>query len=311
MKPSSGESSAETAGVSIRKYPNSLLKKFTKAILWVYLVSILVSLPAIYFWTYQQARGVADKELTLLVDMVASLRKYISTDVRGDLMANNLFQNPAISSTVSTARVAAYFQEMQPDYYIKVASDNPLNPKNKPEPLEQEVMERFRADADLHQIVEIGSIKDRQFLVSARPSKAKEECLICHGKPASVPEPITAKYGTSSGFRYQVGDVVGAMVVGVPMADINTLVLHRSLVALGVFTLIFGAIFFVVSVIVKRQIVEPVDRITEIAIAMSKGDTRQFINVQRDGSEIGELGHAFELVQRSLDFLMKKMRQQQ
>jgi nitrogen fixation/metabolism regulation signal transduction histidine kinase len=68
-------------------------------------------------------------------------------------------------------------------------------------------------------------------------------------------------------------------------------------------------IFLTVSAIVKKQIVEPVKHITDIAIAISKGDIGQNIDVHRDGSEIGELGHAFQLVERSLTFAMKKMRQ--
>jgi len=291
-----------------RKYPNSLLKRFRRAIFWLYVVSIVVSVPVIYGTTYYQARVVADKELTLLVDMVASIRKYISSDVRADLMKANLFQSPAISSTVSTAHVAKYFRELQPDYYIKVASDNPLNPINKPEPLEWTVLERFRANDKLDQIVEIGSIKNKQYLVSARPSHAKKGCLICHGTPSAAPEPIKAAYGTSEGYHYKVGSVVGAIVVGVPMGDINALVLNRTLVALGIFTLIFAIIFLTVSGIVKRQIVKPVENITEIATAISRGDMGQIMTLQQDGSEIGELAHAIQLVQRSLAFAMKKIR---
>jgi methyl-accepting chemotaxis protein len=291
-----------------RKYPNSLLKRFRKAIIWLYVASVLVSIPVIYATTYYQARAVADKELSLLVDMVASVRKYISEDVRADLMKANLFQSPAISSTVTTAHVAKNFRELQPDYYIKVASDNPLNPKNKPEPLEWTVLERFRADAKLDQIVEVGSIKGKQYLVSARPSHAKQGCLVCHGSPSGAPEPIRAAYGTTDGYHYKVGSVVGTIVVGVPMGDINALVLDRTLVALGIFTLIFAVIFLTVSSIVRRQIVQPVAKITDIATAISRGELGQTIPVQQEGSEIAELAHAIQLVQRSLAFAMKKGR---
>lgn len=292
-----------------RDYPNSLLKKFKKAILWLYVTSVVVSVPLIYATTYYQARAGADKELSLLVDMVTAVRKYISVDVRGDLMKANMFHSPAISSTVTTARVAGHFRKMRPDYYIKVASDNPLNSKNKPDLLEQEVLERFRADKGLDRIIEIGSINQNQYLVSSRPSRAKSGCLICHGKPGDAPEAIKAKYGTGEGYNYKVGGVVGAIVVGVPMADINSLVMSRSLIALVIFTVIFALIFLTVSGIVKRQIVQPVERITEIAIAISKGDMSQTIDVQKDGSEIGELGHAIQLVQRSLAYAMKKIHQ--
>jgi protein-histidine pros-kinase len=302
------DTESSTSEAPQRKYPNSLLKRFSKAILLLYLVSVIVSIPAIYAVTNHQLRAAADKELSLLVDMVTAVRKYIADDVRGDLMAANLFHSPAISSTVTTSRVAKHFREMRPDYYIKVASDNPLNQNNKPEPLEWEVLDRFRGDDGLDRIVEIGDINDRQYLVSSRPSRAKKGCLVCHGEPDAAPDAIKAKYGTTEGYHYRVGGVVGAIVVGVPIADVNALVMDRSLFALGILTLIFAVIFITVSGIVRRQIVEPVENITDIAVAISTGNLGRKVDVYRDGSEIGELGHAMQLVQRSLAFAMKKIR---
>ena len=291
-----------------RKYPNSLLKKFSKAILVLYVISVVISIPSIYAVTYFQVRAGADKELSLLVDMVTAVRKYIAVDVRSDLMEANLFHSPAISSTVTTSRVAKHFREMRPEYYIKVASDNPLNPKNKPDQFEWEVIGRFRSDDTLDRIIEVGSINNQDYLVSSRPSRSKKGCLRCHGEPNAAPEAIKAKYGISEGYRYKVGGVVGAIVVGVPMEDVNALVLKRGLIGLGVLTAIFTVIFLTVSNIVKRQIVQPVDQITDIAVALSKGKLNKNIHMERDGSEIGELGHAMQLVQRSLVFAMKKIR---
>lgn len=292
-----------------QRYPNSLQKKFRKAILLLYVVFVVVSIPIIYASTYYQALGAANKELALLVDMITAVRKYISTDVRADLMKANLFQSPAISSTVTTAKVAGHFREMRPDYYIKVASDNPLNSNNKPEPLERETLNRFRADDKLERIVEVGVIKDKKYLVSAKPSHAKQGCLVCHGEPNAAPEAIKAAYGTGYGYRYKVGSVVGTIVVGVPFSDITSLVLSRSIIAVGVLSLIFGIIFLTVSSIVKRQIVQPVKHITDIAIGISNGDLNRHVDVRRDGSEIGELGQAFQLMARSLSIAMRKMRE--
>jgi len=50
----------------------------------------------------------------------------------------------------------------------------------------------------------------------------------CHGAAASAPEAITTAYGTDSGFNWKVGDIVGASIVGVPLASVNQLVFKRS-----------------------------------------------------------------------------------
>jgi len=290
-----------------QSYPNSLLKRFRIVIIGLYAASLIISIPVIYFITKGQVYSAANQELSLLVDMVKSVREYIAEDVRADLMKANLFHSPAISSTVTTSMVASHFREKQPDYYIKVASNNPLNLKNKPEPLEDELLARYQANGKLTGLVETGIIDGKKYLVSSRPSKAKESCLVCHGNPGKAPEAITVAYGKTNGYNYKVGNVVGVSVVGVPLADVNALVTQRVALAAGLFTLLFGIIFFTINNLVHHRIIMPVVRITTIARSVSQGDLERKIDVEQDGSEIGELGHAIELLRRSLVYTMKKM----
>ena len=94
-----------------------------------------------------------------------------------------------------------------------------------------------------------GVIYDRKYLVSSRPSISRESCLICHGNPADAPKEITDRYGTGSGFNYNVGEVVGASVVGVPINNVNRIVLVRSLIALGIFSGLFWVIFLALLIL--------------------------------------------------------------
>jgi methyl-accepting chemotaxis protein len=285
---------------------NSLIKRFRRSIIWLYVVTIAISIPIVYFTTQHQVYAEANKELSLLVDMVASVREYIAKDVRPGLLQANMFESPAISSTVTTSVVAGRFKEKRPDYYIKVASDNPLSQKNLPEPLETELLAKFRADKELKGITEVGEIKGNTFLVSARPSIAHQECMICHGDPKKAPMPVTSKYGMTSGYNYQPDSVVGTIGVGVPLADVNTLVMQRGLVVVGIITVIFSLIFIIINALVKKTILSPITSITEAAIVLSKGDLDREINIKQDGSEIGELANSFELLRRSLKWTMEQ-----
>ncbi|MEZ5601107.1 MAG: DUF3365 domain-containing protein [Candidatus Competibacteraceae bacterium] len=74
---------------------------------------------------------------------------------------------------------------------------------------------------------------------SSQRSKAGE-CMSCHGDPGKAPLPVTSKYGTASGYNYKPNSIVGTIGVGVPLADINALVMQRGLVAAGIITVIFG-----------------------------------------------------------------------
>jgi methyl-accepting chemotaxis protein len=285
---------------------NSLIKRFRKSIIWLYIATVATSVPIIYFATRYQVYAEANRELSLLEDSLSSLREYIAKDVRPGLLQANLFESPAISGILTTSIMAGYFREKQPDYYIKVASDNPLNPKNLPEPLEVKLLDKFRNDENLKEITETGLIKGRQFLFSARPSAAKQECMSCHGDPGKAPLPVTSKYGTASGYNYKPNSIVGTIGVGVPLVDINALVMQRGLVAMGIITVIFGLIFIIINALVKKSILLPINNITEASIVLSKGDLDHEIHIERDGSEIGELANSFELLRRSLKWAMEQ-----
>ena len=292
-----------------QKSQASLLSRFRKALIWLYIASIFVSVPLVYFTTQQQVFSSAHKELSLLVDMVKSVREYVAKDLRPDLLEAGLYHSPGVSSTVTAGLVAGHFRKKQPDYYIKVSSDNPLNAENIPEPLERDLIERYRANRDEESIVESGVIQGKSFLVSSRPSVAKAGCLRCHGMPAEAPEPITRKYGTRKGYHYKVGEVVGVTAVGVPLQDVNALVVKRSLVAMGILTIIFALIAIIISTIVRRSIIAPVVAITGLATALSKGDLEHTIRQQQDSKELGELAKAFERLRLSIAAAMKRLKE--
>ena len=286
----------------------SLASRFRRSIIWLYIATVIVTIPITYFITKYQIYAEANKELSLLVDMVASVREYIAKDVRQDLLDAKLFQSPAISGTVTTSFVANHFLKKQPEYYIKIVSDNPLNKMNLPEPLETEFLTQYRADKELKQITQVGEIKGKDFLMSSRPAIAHQECMMCHGEPTEAPAPITDKYGTTSGYHYKLNSVVGTIGVGVPLADINTLAVRHGMIAVGFITLIFGLIFVIINALVKKSILEPIMDITQAAVALSKGNLDQEINIKQDGSEIGELAKSFELLRRSLKWTMNRLK---
>ncbi|KOR29025.1 hypothetical protein TI05_15830 [Achromatium sp. WMS3] len=203
--------------------------------------------------------------------------------------------------------VANLFRQKQPKYYIKIASDNPLNPENKPEPLELQLMQRYRKTNNKKAIIEIGTIHGKQFLVSAHPSISKPGCLVCHGSADNAPAPITRKYGTHSGYDYQLGSVVGVMLVGVPLQNVNSLVLQRSFITLGLLTLIFGLIAIIISSVVKYSIVAPVVAVTEMATVLSKGKLEQTTITEQESIELNELVKAFDRLRLSVSVAMKRL----
>jgi hypothetical protein len=60
----------------------SLVTKFNLSLLAVYLCSVLIAAPAVYFVTEKEVYDRAQEELTLMVDVVKSIQDYVATDLR-------------------------------------------------------------------------------------------------------------------------------------------------------------------------------------------------------------------------------------
>jgi HAMP domain-containing protein len=285
----------------------SVVKRFNGALALLYLACILGSAPAIYLYTRAQVYDQARAQLTLLVDMVASIKGYVAKDLRPYFIEKGLFHVPGFSGIVATARVAGHFRTKQPSYVIRSVSDTPLNPANRPEPTEVNLLKRFRADTALKDVTEESRLGGKRVLLSASPMVASKGCLRCHGHPDQVPPQIVSEYGRDSGYGYQPGDIVGLGVIAVPLANVNDVALQRSLAAAGLLTLLFAAVFITVNLLVRRYLISPILRITEFSQAVAKGDLEQTLSMNRN-DEIGELARAVELLRRSFAQIMKRMR---
>jgi len=277
----------------------SVSSAFHRALFLIYLASAVAVVPVIYFFTKSELFAQANKELKLLVDVVSSARAIVTDKTRPYFLAKGEFFSPVVSSTVMAKELATQFHKLQPTYLVRMISDNPLNAENLPEGMEKDVLEALRRDGNAKGVIQQGTIRGKTYLMSAVPTKVRDDCLMCHGDPATAPADITAKYGTTSGFGWQSGSIIGATLVGVPIADLNTAVLVRSGIVIGVITILFAGVLIVLNRVVQGNIIQPILSITEAAQAVSLGRSNAPLVSDRE-DEIGALTRAFELMRRSI-----------
>ncbi len=289
------------------KKEKSIRKQFNIALTALYLLSLLITLPLVYYMTAKEVYNNANKELSLLVDMVQSIRTYIRKDIRPELFQRGVLHAPAVSSTVATRHVAGHFRKLQPKYYIKTASDNPLNQDNLPLALEQEILTYFRKNPDEKGLTREGVIKGQRYLVSSRPSISKANCNLCHASPEKAPKQIVKTYGKESGYGYKIGDIVGISVVGVPLNNINIVSVKRGLILAGLMTFMFTLAMIIINGLVKKKILHPLEELSNTAQAISRGELDKSVRIQSN-DEMGRLAHSIELMRRSLQTVMKRLR---
>jgi len=284
----------------------SVARRLNLVLLAFYVGSILIAAPVVYLVTAKQVNEQARQELTMLVDMVKSIQSYVAKHMRPFLIEKGLFHSPGFSGIVATSLVAETFKELQPGYYIKNASDNPLNPKNQPQPFEKELLAKFRADRSIEGATEAGVLNGKSMLVSAAPKLSAKGCLRCHGDPEKAPEEITKEYGKAAGYGYGLDDVVGVSVVGVPLGDVRALAMERSLIVVGMLTILFAVIFLAINAMVRNSLLKPVLEAAQTAQDIAQGKVDQPIAVTRN-DEIGDLTHAIELLRRSFVAALKRL----
>jgi methyl-accepting chemotaxis protein len=297
--------SVESTGQSGRK---SLAKRFNLSLIVMYVITVLITTPVIYFTTKQQVYERAEEDLRLMVDVVKSIQKFVATDLRPHFMKQQIYYSPSFSGIVATSRIAEFLKEKQPKYYISNVSDNPLNPKNEARGIEVELLNQFRNDRDMGVVNTTGDIDGQTYLVTSASMVSKKGCLRCHGKPELAPPDIKAKYSGDKGFYYRTDEVVGVSVVGVPLGDVQSLTINRSLIVIGGITVLFAILFLLVNILVRRLILQPITEITTVAIAVSRGDISREVEVEDRKDEIADLANAFELMRRSLITAMKRLK---
>ena len=286
---------------------SSIASKFNQSLLTLFLVLVLVLIPITYYLTKNQVMAQANKELTLLVDMIKSVRNVVREDTRPHFTPKGEFFPVVVSSTVMAKTVASKFARIRPEYYIKMFADNPLNTENLPDTLEIELLGRFRQNKQLKSIVETGTIKGQNYLLSSAPSTVKKGCLLCHGDPARAPLAITKNYGVQTGYGWKVGNVIGGIAVGVPLDNINAIAVKRTLYALLSLAVVFGILYIYINTIVRRSIITPIREIADKAQKISHGDLGDALDTDRD-DEIGELANSFEMMRRSFISLVRRIK---
>ena len=257
---------------STARNQSSISSKFNQSLLTLFLVLVLALIPVMYYLTKTQVLSQANKELTLLVDMVKSVRNVVREDTRPHFTPKGEFFPIVVSSTMMAKTVASKFARIRPEYYINIFSDNPLNADDYPDALETQLLGRFRQNKQLKSIVESSAIRGQNYLLSSAPETVKKSCLRCHGDPARAPLTIFKKYGTESGYGWTVGNVIGGIAVGVPLDNINAIAAKRSMFALLALALMFGVLYIYINTTVRRNIIKPITEIAEKAQKISYGD---------------------------------------
>lgn len=242
----------------------------------------------------QHARFMLEKALAVRSYTSTQVAPLLETQMKYGFLPQSV---PAFSAT----EVLAKLQKDHPEYSYKEATLNPTNPRDRAVEWEADVIGEFRKAPDSKEYIGQRETPNGRALFIAKPIRiADGACLRCHSTIDAAPRPMVEKYGPANGFGWQLGEVVGAQIVAVPMA----VPLARAHEAWTVFMLLLSAVFLVIGAVLNAMlwwlVIRPVTRLSRIANQVSLGELEapQFNASSRD--EIGALAHSFTRMRRSL-----------
>ena len=283
----------------------NLLVRINVALVVVFAAGTIVTVYLTRSSIEASARDEALNDAGLMLDSALAVRAYTANEI-APLLTEQL-QTVFLPQSVPFYAATQNFLQLRqkhPQYLYKEATLNPTNPRDRAADWEADIIQRFRNDPTAHEIQGERDTPMGPALYLARPIRAERECLSCHSLPSAAPQPVLARYGPNNGFGWQVGEVIGAQVVSVPLASAQLRAARLQHDIVGTLIAAFVSLLLTVNIILYVLVVQPLRRTVLIADKLSTGELSAPA-FPTGGGEIGALGRAFNRMRTSLEKAMK------
>jgi protein-histidine pros-kinase len=285
----------------------SLKLKFNLAMLAALAIGLAVAAVFFYQLAVSQAREEVVREASILMNAASATRTYTVREIRPLLAEQSKlrFLPHTVPSWAAQMKMR-YLEKQLPNYVYKEASLNPTNPADRATDWEADIIGEFTRNEELGEFVSTRESAFGPTLSLSRPIRLKDKgCLVCHSTPSAAPATMIDLYGSSNGFGWELGEVVGIQVVTVPLQVALDRAYEILTLYLGSLAGVFLLVLILLNVLLSTLIVKPVRRMSAIADEISTGNMSAPEIEPKGNDEIASLGTSFNRMRRSLENAMK------
>ncbi len=197
------------------------------------------------------------------------------------------------------------FSESFPNYTFREPALNPTNPADRATDWQADIIDAFRRDPARAELVSERDTPLGTVLSLSHPIRAEQGCLQCHSTPAAAPASMVDLYGSSNGFGWKAGEVVGAAIVSLPMQVAQARAWHTFALLVGGLALVFLVVLVVLNLLLELLVLRPVRRLAAVADEVSGGNMDVPEYAPRGGDEIASLAASFNRMRRSVATAMR------
>lgn len=239
-------------------------------------------------------KGAVDNARMISLQIIET-RDYLSRNVTSELE-----QNPNLIPQVVASKIAKQLTSGS-NFYVRQVSLRYRNPDNRPDHFEAEQLNTFKGPKP-GEVWQISKEEGRKSLRYLLPMVADQSCLSCHGSYDTAPRFIQTRFPKDHfSYGYQVGEIIGAVSVSVPMESLYRQIrqnLRQDVIYDGIVMSIF---IIITGWILHRTIITPVKRVANsISDVARTGNFTQRVELKRK-DEIGELIDSFNILMSELD----------
>lgn len=265
-----------------------------------------------YLLTQENALRQVTDQAELIMQKALAVRSYTINEIRPLLIGDQGRFHPQTVPAYSATQTANLVREKRPNYSYKEAVFNPTNPRDKANPVEESIINRFIADPGLTRLVGNEVINGVESLYISYPIRiTNPACLTCHSTPEAAPPAMIDIYGDRGGFGWKLNEVVGTQMVVVPYTLPAQLAQKTFISFLLSMATIFLILFLVINIAIRKLVLKPIMRVTHQAEQVSKGNLRDPEIKVTGNDEIAEMSRAFNRMRRSVIKIVQMMKRMQ
>lgn len=280
----------------------SLRMKFNLVLIAVFAIGFAVCGYFSHQLLQKNARDEVLRNAGLIMDTAIAIRGYTVNQVKPHLAEKlmHTFLPQSVPAYAATETINDLRQKY-PHYSYKEATLNPTNPRDRALGWEWQLVNRFRDQVGLREVVGERGEGNSQVLYLARPIQIKNEaCLACHSEPEQAPQSMIDLYGPHNGFNWQLNEIVGAQLVTVPMSVPIANANNAFKTFMGSLLGLFIVLFLLINIMLGRMIIKPIATMSQAANEISTGNFQISEFAESGKDEVAVLATAFNRMRRSL-----------
>jgi methyl-accepting chemotaxis protein len=284
----------------------SFITKINLAMLMVLIIGLSIAGYIANIILQENAKREVVTQASIMMEGALAIRNYTITEIKPLLIEQ--LEHTFLPQTVPSYAATQNFNRLRkthPEFIYKEAALNPTNPRNRAVDWESDIIQQFRNNMELREIIGERSTPTGPSLFLARPMQINDaNCLVCHSTLDNAPAPLKTLYGTANGYGWKLNEIVGSQIVSVPLS----VPLNNANYVFNVFIFslasIFILIFVIINILLRIFVIRPVHQITVIADEISKGGSSKGELQIKGNDDIAKLNQSFNRMRRSLEKAM-------